>query len=72
MYRHTILLENVPIARNGPDTRLVTSNVKMTCMENYENWLNCVKVMPEVLSVVSYVILTNFYFRILKVVQQRN
>ena len=47
-------------------------NVQMTCTENYENWLNFVKVMPKILAVVSFLILTNLYFRISKVLQQRN
>jgi len=50
----------------------VTSNVKMTYTENYANWLNFVKVMPKILAVVSFVILTNLYFRITKVMQQSN
>jgi len=44
----------------------------MTYTENYENWLNFVKVMPKILAVVSFVILTDLYFRIFQVVQQRN
>jgi len=50
----------------------VTLNVKMICTENYENWLTFVKVMLKILAVLSSVILTNLYFRIFKVVQQRN
>jgi len=50
----------------------VTLNAEMTCTENYENWLNFVKVMPEILAVASFVLLRNMYFRIHKVVQQRN
>jgi len=44
----------------------------MTCTENYENWLNFVKVMRKTVAVVSFVILTNLYFRIPTVMQQRN
>ena len=47
-------------------------NVKITCTENYENWLNFVTVMPTIIAVVSFVILTNIYFRIPKVLQQRS
>jgi len=51
----------------------VTLSVKMTCSENYENWLNFVKVMPKILAVISsFLILTNLYFQIPKVVPQRN
>jgi len=50
----------------------VTLHVKMTCAGNYENWLNFVKDMPKILAVVRFVILKNLYFRIPKVVQQRN
>ena len=39
--------------------------------ENYENWLNFVEVQPKILAVVYFVILTNLYFRIPKVMQQR-
>jgi len=46
----------------------VTLNVEMTCTRNYENWLNYVKVMPEILTVLSFVILTDLYFRIPMVV----
>ena len=47
-------------------------NVKITCTKKYENWLNFVQVMPKILAVVSFVILTNLYFRNPMVVQQRN
>ena len=40
--------------------------------KNYENWLKFVKVMPKILAVLSFIILTNLYFRISKVSQQRN
>ena len=40
--------------------------------ENYENWLNFIRVIPKILPAVLFVILKNSYNRIPKVVQQRN
>jgi len=66
---HSVLMRCLRSSRSVRRVFSVTLNVKMTCTEN---WLNFVKVMPKIHAVVSFVILTNLYFRISKVVQQRN